>query len=42
MQIVVEDLPADERVNVIAKIPEKYLAILPLIKNEKKIRFLKQ
>lgn len=42
MQIIVEDLPADERVNVIARIPEKYLGILPLIKNLGKVRFFKE
>lgn len=42
MQIVIENLPLDERVNVIARIPEKYLGILPFIKNEKKIRFFKE
>lgn len=41
MQIVIENLPLDERVNVIARIPEKYLGILPLIRNEGKIRFFK-
>ena len=42
IQIVIEDLPLDERVNVIARIPAKYLALLPLIKNEQKIRFFKE
>ena len=42
MQIVIEDLPLDERVNVIARIPAKYLPLLPLIKNEQKIRFFKE
>ena len=42
MQIVIEDLPLDERVNVIARIPVKYLPLLPLIENEQKIRFFKE
>lgn len=42
MQIVIEDLPLDERVNVIARIPEKYLGVLPFIKNGSKIRFFKE
>ncbi|AVM68098.1 DUF871 domain-containing protein [Lachnospiraceae bacterium oral taxon 500] len=42
MQIVAEDLPLDERVNVIARISAKYLPLLPLIKNEQKVRFFKE
>lgn len=40
IQIIVEDLPADERVNVIATIDEAYLGLLDIIKNSDKIRLI--
>lgn len=42
MQIAIENLPLDERVNVIARIPEKYLKMLPFLKSETKIQFFKE
>lgn len=41
IQIIVENLPADERVNVIGQLPKEYHLLLKHIKNGSKIRFIK-
>ncbi|ROR29113.1 hypothetical protein EDD66_10348 [Mobilisporobacter senegalensis] len=41
IQIIVEELPADEKVNVIGHIPKEYHILLKSIKNGTKIRFVK-
>ena len=42
IQIVRETLPADERVNVIGRIPDKYLLLLDSIPNNVKIRLISE
>lgn len=41
IQMIVENLPADERVNVIGQLPKEYHPILKRIRNGSKIRFIK-
>lgn len=41
IQIIAEDLPADERVNVIGQLPREYHLLLKNIMNGSKIRFVK-
>lgn len=41
IQIIVENLPADERVNVIGQLPKEYHLLLKNIMNGSKIRFVK-
>ncbi len=40
LMIVAEDRPADERINLIAKIDDEYLPLLELVKRGSKIRFV--
>ena len=41
IQMIAENLPADERVNVIGQLPKEYHPILKRIRNGSKIRFIK-
>lgn len=41
IQIIVENLPANERVNVIGQLPKEYHLLLKHIRNGSKIRFIK-